>query len=267
MIKKIAVLIIMMLYLIIMSCGLSEVMNPSDEVNNTLYSASESFVYEFPKNNQNQVFIHAINGQIIITGSSNISVIKIWGERIVKSESEEDAALSLEKLEAKATNTENVIYIETKQPSDTNGREFLVNYNLIVPSATDAAIELVNGSIIIDSLSGDINLEAVNGNIQLQETSGNLEINLTNGKVDCKMRLPERGSCGITTINAEIQLLIPKNTSANFAAGVINGIVSVSNLTIQNMQNALNFVNGTLGNGNGTIRLEAINGVISASGY
>ena len=107
----------------------------------------------------------------------------------------------------------------------------------------------------------------VNGDIQLEEINGNLDINLTNGEVKSKMILPQNGTCEITAVNAKITLNIPQNTSANFAAGVLNGTVSVTNLTLQDLQSANNFVNGLLGDGNGTIKLEAVNGVINASGY
>ena len=101
----------------------------------------------------------------------------------------------------------------------------------------------------------------------MEEINGNLDINLTNGEVSCNMMLPENGSCEITSINAKITLQIPQNTSADFAAGVLNGTVSVTNLDLQNLQSTNNFVNGLLGDGNGTIKLEAVNGVINASGF
>ena len=267
MIKKITWPIVMTLFLFILSCDLSDLMNPSESVNNAAYSASASFSYDFAQDHKNQVVINAINSTITLAGRSDLSSIKIWGERIVKSESEADAAHNLEKLETIITNAANELIIETKQPSDSDGREYLVNYHLTIPATWNASIKIINGTVDIDSLSGDIGLQMVNGEIQLQEISGNLSTKLTNGKVDCKMRLPQNGACQITAINAEIQLLIPQNTSAHFAVGVINGSVSVSNLNIQNVQQEFNFVNGTLGTGQGTIKVEAINGAISVRGY
>ena len=86
-------------------------------------------------------------------------------------------------------------------------------------------------------------------NIQLQELNGNVDVQLTNGKIYSKQTLPEQGVCKMTAVNAQIQLYISENTSANFAAGVTNGTVSVSNLNLQNLQSARNFVNGVLGRG------------------
>jgi hypothetical protein len=261
-------LVIAFFYLIFLtSCTTLDINNSSSDVSNRDYSASESFSYEFAVKNQSQVFIDAINSTINVVSTKNISKAKIWGERIVKSDSEADATSHLKKLEAIVTDTDNAIYLETNQPSESNGRDYLVNYNLSIPSDWNVEIKIINGVVEIDSSNSDLEIEMINGDIRLNEIDGNLDIHLTNGKVDCKMTLPEAGKCEITSVNAEIQLAIPKITSANFAAGVVNGIVKVSSLDFQNLQSANNFVNGMLGNGDGTIRLEAVNGLIDASGF
>ena len=196
------------------------------EIDNTNFSAKESFSYEFAVDKQEEFFIDAVNGTINIIGYENISDAKIWGERIVKSESESDAAAHLENLKVTVNNTIDNIYIQTKQPNESNGREYLVNYNLSVPKNWDVSINLVNGVVTIDSLNGDINLSLVNGDINLTAINGNSDVNITNGEVYSIMSLPENGVCEITAVNATIELQIPKTTSANFAAGVLNGIVA-----------------------------------------
>jgi len=265
---KIGIMLIAIFYLIFLtSCTTFDINNSSNDVSNRDYSASESFSYEFAVKNQSQVFIDAINSTINIVSNNNISKAKVWGERIVKSDSEADATSHLKKLEAIVTDTDAAIYAETNQPSDSNGRDYLVNYNLSIPSDWDVDIKIINGVVEIDSSNSNVEIGMINGDIRLKEINGNLDIQLTNGKVSCKMTLPEQGKCEIKSVNAEIQLEIPKNTSADFAAGVVNGIVKVSSLDLQNLQSANNFVNGTLGSGDGTIKLEAVNGTIDASGY
>jgi len=257
-------LLILILVVAFMSCHITDF---SDDVNSTNFSASDSFSYDIAVKKQSRVVINAINGQIEIVGRQNISTVKIWGERIVKSETEDDAAEHLKKLEVHVSDSNDGIFIQTEQPSNSNGRNYLVNYNLIIPVDWNVSIDHVNGTIKIDSLNGDISIDLVNGDIQLQEVNGNVDVQLTNGKIYSKQTLPEQGMCKMTAVNAQIQLYIPENTSANFAAGVTNGTVSVTNLNVQNLQSAHNFVNGVLGSGQGTIRLEAVNGTISASGY
>jgi len=261
------ILAVFVLIIFILSCSVVNITDSSDDVNNTNYSASESFSYEFAIKSQNKIYIDAVNGTIDIVGINNSSTTKVWGEKIVKSDNESDAALHLKNLKTSVSETDDGIYLETTQPSDTNGREYLVNYYLSIPAECAVSAKIINGVLKIDSLNSDIAVEMTNGEIQLEEINGNLDILLTNGKVFCQMILPETGNCEITSVNAEMQLQIPKNTSANFAAGVVNGIVNVTNLDFQNLQSANNFVNGMLGNGNGIIRLEAVNGVVSASGY
>jgi len=266
-IKTHLILVAFFCFIFQMSCTSIDISNPSDDAHNTKYSASESFSYEFVVENQDNASINAINSTINFVGYENILTAKIWGERIVKSESKSDAESHLEKLKVSVNSTNDNIYIETKQPGESNGREYLVNYYMSVPNDWDVSIDIINGIVNIDSVNGDIVIDMVNGEIQLEEIKGNLDVNLTNGEVNCKMILPQNGTCEITSINAKINFYIPQNTSANFAAGVLNGTVSVTNLNLQNLQSANNFVNGLLGDGKGTIKLEAVNGVINASGY
>ncbi len=155
---KTTIIVFAFFYLIsLMSCTTIDISNSSDDVNNTNYTATESFSYEFVVENQDKVYIDAINSTITIVGYENIPRAKIWGEKIVKSESESDAVSQLEKLKVLVNSTNDNIYIETKQPNESNGREYLVNYFLSVSKDWDVSIGIVNGVVNVDSLNGDIN--------------------------------------------------------------------------------------------------------------
>jgi len=256
-----------LLMAIILSGCMIDVNDSNDDVNNTNFSASESFLHEIPVESKNHLTIDGINSQIDINGKDNLSQVTIWGEKIVESESQEDAEIHLQNLQVNITSSLNRIYIETEQPNNTHGRNYLVKYHVDIPKTWQVNIDNVNGIIELDSIKSDISIDQVNGEIQIQDVESDLIINLTNGQVNSQMILPQNGKCEITGVNAQIVLTIPKTTSATFESRVTNGTVALSNLNLQNMESTQSAITGILGDGDGKIKLIAVNGTISTVGY
>ncbi len=257
------------IFTVILALALSSclVVDPIDTVSDTDFSASAAFSFEIPVKNQQRIEIEGINGSITITGKSGIATAQIWGEKIVASDSYEDAEAHLQYLEVQISDKTDKLSVETDQPSLTYGRNYQVIYNVIVPDDWDLTIENVNGKVVIDSLNGDVSVGLVNGDAVLTEISGNVSIGVTNGTVDGKMNLPTNGICTIQTVNGQIQLSIPATTSAKLSAKVTNGTVSVSNLTLNNMVSSQHALSGVLGSGQGTITVETVNGSIKVNGF
>ncbi len=69
------------------------------------------------------------------------------------------------------------------------------------------------------------------------------------------------------TVNGNIELEIPQNTSADFSANVTNGAIQILNLTLQNEVATTRSLRGTLGNGQGTIKTNTVNGNINTTGF
>lgn len=266
-ISKIARIIYIFNVILVLSLSSCLVVDPSDHVSDTDFSARAPFAFEIPVKNQYRIEIKGINSSIMVTGKSGVSAARIWGEKIVASDSYEDAEAYLQYLEVQISDKTDKISIETHQPNQTYGRSYQVIYNAIIPDDWDVAIENVNGKVVIDSLNGDVSLGLVNGDVALTEISGNVSVGVTNGNVYGKMNLPVNGFCTVHTVNSQIQLSIPTTTSAKLSAKVANGTVSVSNLTLNNMESSKNYMSGVLGNGQGTITVETVNGLIKVNGF
>lgn len=265
--KDIKFSIYLILLIFIASLSSCLVVDPVNHVGDTDYSARAPFTFEIPVSAQKHIEIKGINGPISITGRSGITTVKIWGERIVESDSYEDAEQHLESLEVLVSDNHDKISVITDQPSTTHGRNYQVIYNVIIPDNWNVEVENVNGSVEIDSLNANICIGLVNGDIVMTEIVGNIAIGVTNGTVCGKVVLPINGLCVITTVNGQVQLSIPTTTSAELSAKVANGTVSVSNLTLSNMISSRNSVTGTIGGGQGRITVEAVNGIISVNGF
>jgi len=243
------------------------VIDPIDNTSNTNYSASESFSFDIEAKNQKNIEIKGINGPITVDAKLGISTVKIWGERIVDSESVEDAEEHLKMLEVVVTDHNDGISVRTEQPNESHGRNYQVNYNVIIPIYWDVCVGNVNGGVEIDSLEANINVGIVNGDVVLTDIAGSIVVSVTNGAIYSKVALPLKGYSRLNTVNGKIQFEIPKTTSAQFAANLTNGTISVTNLTLKNMISSRNSISGVLGDGEGEIRLVTVNGSISANGF
>jgi hypothetical protein len=254
-------------------------------VSNTHYSAYEEFEFKFEVLDREYLDLCAISGSIEITGVADLDSVHIWGERRVESESTRDARAHLEFLQVNIEQYIDGIKVETEQPDQTNGRNYLVYYHILVPEnwmvnvcsangvcevnsiANTVKISNTNGDLILEDISGDVTAGLTNGNLILKNFFGSVVGSVVNGAITCNMTLPESGSCKLGTVNGPIGLSIPTETSAYFSASVVNGGISITNLEIQNMVTTPKSVQGRLGNGNGTIELGTVNGAIGVTGY
>ena len=122
-----------------------------------------------------------------------------------------------------------------------------------------------NGEVVLQ-LTGNIALNQVNGQIILRKVTANLCVELTNGNIYGDIALLYMGSCSVKTVNGQIDLHIPQNTSADFVASVVNGGITVHNLILHEIESSPKYLKGRLGDGAGTIELQVVNGTIYVTG-
>jgi hypothetical protein len=237
------------------------------EVSNTNFEASESFYYSIAVDNKTMLTIAGINGTITLKGVSNTDSVIITGDKIVKSESIEDAQANLLNLNVIVRDLANEVAVETDQPEETGGRNFEVNYNVTLPKSFLITAANVNGTVSIDSINNNVTAANVNGQILLSDVIGSATVSLVNGQILAKITLPLNGSIQMGNVNGNVTLEIPTSTSAQFSAGLTNGNIIIDNLTLQNRVSTLISVVGTLGGGQGAISLATVNGNISAIGF
>jgi len=258
--RHIAPFLVLAIALIFSSCTICP--NGNDHVDNTQYEASEQFSYEYIVDDQTNFSIDGINGNITIIGKSDINYIHISGERKVESETIDDAEECLEDLQVQINNNDYEFSVLTRQPSNTYGRNYIVNYYITVPRNFRLNIYNVNGNIETDSINNNIHLTQTNGNIYFHEIYGSIESYLTNGNIISKMALPLNGVCKLATVNGNVVLSIPDTTSAQIAANITNGNITITGLTLTSQQTSPHEVTGILNDGNGTIDIDVVNGSI-----
>jgi DUF4097 and DUF4098 domain-containing protein YvlB len=211
--------------------------------------AQESFSYEVNVSGHTRLRLEGINGEVTVTGVDGQASVTIEGERRVESNSSSDAEAHLRELEVQVDESGNEIFVETIQPRDSEGRNYIVNYRISVPKDME------------------VMLGHINGNIYLRDLSGSSLADLVNGRIEGRLSLPPDGLIDISTVNGTLDLDIPTDTSARVAANVVNGSIHVHNLSLTDSTSTKTSLRGTLGSGRGRIDLNAVNGTIDVTGY
>jgi hypothetical protein len=229
--------------------------------------AQQEFFFEEDATGRTEFRLEGINGNIDVIAESGTEDFVVGGWRRVRSSSLADAQEQLDRLEVVVSVQGDAIVVRTEQPSDTQGRTFEVEYHLIVPERLEGNITNVNGNILINAMDDDVEVLTTNGNITLRDHFGSAEVTTTNGNLDATVTISLGGAIDMNAVNGNIELDIPAATSATFSARLANGDITTSGLSLDNVESTPVSLTGVLGDGDGEIDLETVNGNIAARGF
>jgi hypothetical protein len=231
-------LVLVAIFALLISFGCADIsVNPTADVTgpgnivNTKAKANESFSYKVDLTGQLTLRIEGINGAVNVQSVSGTSQVTVSGEKEVFAETYSEAKANLKNVQVEIDKFSNKLLVKTVQPKYSDGKSYNVNYTISVPSHLNVVIENENGSI-----TGKLSVP----------TNGTVDMSLTNGS---------------------IKLDVPQNSSADFSASLANGTISVQNLTLHNRVKTSKTLQGTFGNGDGTISLRTTNGNIDVLGF
>jgi DUF4097 and DUF4098 domain-containing protein YvlB len=247
-------------------CDPADVVSGIGNVDNTDFVASETFQFTLDVTTQGQFRLDGINGNVQVTGVQGATVLTVSGERRVGSSSTADARAHLPSLRVEIDEGSSTIVVRTVQPEDSQGRNYVVNYVVAVPSDMRQSIANVNGNITVSGIDANTAISNINGNIATFGLVGNLSIGLVNGTIDADVTLPPSGDVALASVNGNISLRVPVDVSAELEANWVNGSFSVLNLVLQDQVITESSARGRLGDGDGTINMGLTNGVIAVIG-
>jgi len=241
---------------------------PLPPVSNTDFEAVAVFSAEIPVVNHTLFSLSGEEGVVTVTGLPGATSVTINAVKRVQSESTEDADAHLQELEVNVQDLATEIRVETIQPIDDEGRNYIVDYTVTLPVFLAVRVQNTGGIVTLDSISNDVTVINVGGDITLRDILGSALIDLLAGTIEGEVTLPLNGVIDMKTVTGDIILAIPVNTSAEFSAAVNIGTISILNLVLQNESTTSTSRSGTLGSGQGTITLETeVSGNISVSGF
>lgn len=234
---------------------------------NAAFFAEKTVAEDVPVGTQVRVRVEAVNGEVVITGQAGKASVTLAATLRVGSDTFPDAQLGLALLDVLVTDQPGQVLIQTQQPPNALGRQYLVYYTLTIPADLMVEVEQVNGYVTVQGIDGGAAVQQGNGNVQLSGVSGDADVGVANGAIDATVTLPPGGQITLTTGNGGIDLLIPATTSAQLSATVGTGVITWNSLLLTNVVQTSLSLTGTLGAGAGQITLTTGNGNIHVAGF
>ena len=227
---------------------------------------SAAFSYHLDFEDQVGIRITGANGSIRVFGVPGAQEVLVTGVRRVRSDSRGDAQAHLAELQVSAQAGPVDFEIKTRQPSQTNGRTYIVDYEISVPAKLNATVTNGNGVIRLEGIHADLKVANGNGDVDLIDVSGSSWVSLGNGEIAAWTHLPLGGQVVHSVGNGSMFLSVQPQVSAAFGAKVGNGTINVTGLDMHQLVSTPRQMKGLLGSGQGLIELSAGNGVIKVQG-
>jgi len=232
------------------------------------FTVYRDFSENVPVGGHGRIRLDAVNGEIVITGQPGATSVTVTAELIVGSNvSRVDAETGLTQLAVHVADLSDEIFVQTMQPKNMDGRQYIVNFTITVPSDLAVDVTQVNGNVTVLDIESSLFVEVENGNVHLSDIFGFATVNVDNGSVDANVTLPPGGEIMVSVVNGDIDLRIPTATSAELSALVGIGAITWDNLDLMNAVHTNKSLTGTLGDGTGLIDLDTRNGSIDVTGF
>src|SRR5262249_20104094 len=144
----------------------------------------------------------------------------------------------------------------------TRDNDVVVDFEVQVPEGVDFIARTVNGEVEARSLTGSVEAHTVNGGVEVS-TARPVAASTVNGSIDVRMGSGTwREPLEFSTVNGGITLELPEAVDADVRASTVNGAIQTElPLTVRGRFSRRQ-IEGTLGKGGKSLRLETVNGSI-----
>jgi DUF4097 and DUF4098 domain-containing protein YvlB len=200
-----------------------------------------------------------VNGSIsLTTGFDN--EVRIEARRSAVN----DAAL--EDIRIEIDGEGDAVRVKTRYPKGKGwfmgGTRGKVDYDVSVPAGARVRLQTVNGPVNVEGLAGSLRVESVNGGLQLDDLGGEVHAETVNGGIQATFdRTPSGGHHRFETVNGGIEVSLPDDTGGRLEASTVNGSIDCD-LPLDIETKKKRRLEGRLGPGDGSFKLETVNGGI-----
>jgi len=230
------------------------------------FTALDPFTFESGVTTQVSFRLEDLNGDVTVTGSASASTVTATGFRRVTAASQEEADDRLPDIRVAMTATSDEILLEADHPGSGPGWTYAVDVSIVVPQGMAVTILNGNGSVDLDGAAGGVVITTGNGTVTTRNVLGDMRLTVGNGGISSQATLLAGSAVRVDAGNGNIQLRIPRSTSALVDAAVGNGLITVSGLPLSQKIQDETTLSGRLGTGNGSIVLRSGNGNIALVG-
>ena len=221
------------------------------------------------------------NGSITTNGA-DVADCNVVATITARAATEEEAQELAEQVEISLEPSGDTLTAKIKKPIRLVNKSVAVSLHVVVPGQTNLELVTHNGAVSIADITGDVRatthngkvttervsgstvLETHNGSITVRQTSGDANLKTHNGSVKAfYVESAEPVSdISIVTSNGSIELQAPPDLSARIEASTHNGSINTDlPITLTGKVSKSRLV-GTIGSGEGSLRLETHNGSI-----
>ncbi len=273
--KSVSILLISLFVAILVSCSGGDVNGPNFNVSTggfpiegPDFTVQKTAIEDIPTLSRIRVIVESTNGEVVVTGREDVNNVMVTAHLFVSSDRLIDAERQLDNLDILVTGGANEITIQTVRQQTFNGCTCRVEYDIIVPDNFEVTAKQANGAVAILDIQNRVEVSNENGNVFLFGIAGGILADVENGDIEATVVLPLNDNIHLSVRNGGLVLSIPTSTSTEFAATVHGiGEIFISNLHLIDSLTAGNSLTGTLGNGEGSTVLSAVNGNIEVIGF
>jgi hypothetical protein len=205
--------------------------------------------------------IRNTNGKIRVQPGEG-ETIEVVATRIVKAPTEEQAKKTLSEFTIQESVSADQVVVDSRTHGLSINRSRQVDYVVRLPRWVNVTLKSTNGDIDADGLAGMFRAETTNGEISASGLEEGAHVETTNGVV--RLDFAKLGESGVrcSTTNGEITLTLPRDAKARVAASVTNGAITTTGLDVAATDQSRRRLEGTIGGGGPSVRLETTNGGI-----
>jgi hypothetical protein len=223
-------------------------------------AATETFEKAYSLEGVDRVRVENVNGRMDVTA---------WDRNYVRVTAVKSGTPSaLENTVIRVTQPGSEIRVETVALRRPHLFSFLfgghrlakVEYRILLPAATPARLETVNGSVHVEGRRAETRAETVNGSIDLRGISGVLHAETVNGRISLTREDSE--DTYLETVNGSIEAELPGSASFRYRLSSINGSMEVGERRSRAHAIGIKSFEGDVNGGKSLVKAGTVNGSI-----
>lgn len=211
------------------------------------------------------------DGELAIENGTGSIEVQAWESptlevtitREVRARTDEAAEALLEQVDIAEEAGPDRVSLVTSAPQNGSIR---VRYAVRTPASIATTMKNQNGRITVSGMAGAVRATQGNGQVDATGILGPIQASVINGAVGVELAAVG-GDIGLATVNGPVRITIPVDARGDLSATVVNGRISTSGLTLEDLQEpSRRELSGRLNGGGPRITLETTNGPIVVTG-
>ncbi|MBL7186735.1 MAG: DUF4097 family beta strand repeat protein [Phycisphaerae bacterium] len=209
-----------------------------------------------PAGQAGELFVETGVGSITVTGA-DVTDCNITAEITVKAETTEEARKLAEQVKIEAKPSGDKLNVKVSKPVELKNRSLEVKFKIVAPKQLKLDCSVNVGSVNVSDMNDRIKVSGNVGSVFCGKVVGDIDVTSNVGSVEVEYSEAAAAACNaaITTNVGSIEFAAPAQLSAQVSASTNVGSVKTDK-PITVVGKVGRSVNGTIGAGEGKVRLK-----------